>query len=432
MCLLLLSLLFMSTVTWGQQVNVVTPESVGMSSQMLANVDKLAEQALEAKLLKGVVVLVARHGKICYFKAFGEAKEGKPMKTDAIFRLASMTKTVTAAALMQLWDQGKFQLKDPVSKYIPEFKNQQVAEIDESGQIKLVPAKREIRIHDLLSFTGGLSATYLAVLSPIHKYVAEEYAKAGVHDLMNESYTKNLEQNVKALAKCPLIFQPGAAWCYNQTGMDTMAYLVEIFSGMPFDQYLEDNIFNPIKMKEIWFYPPAEKFSRIPAVYNKPGTLEELTKEFPMGTGFIDPLYTFGKNKTYFSAGGGLHATTHDYYKFAQMMLNKGELDGVRILSRQAVELMTTIQVGDGPQYRNIFSGNRWGYCVDIQELKKMSALNDWYGGKGSYGWRGFWSTMYFNDPVNDTIVMTMAQIPRHGYAWGCKVDIAASAAVID
>jgi CubicO group peptidase (beta-lactamase class C family) len=114
------------------------------------------------------------------------------------------------------------------------------------------------------------------------------------------------------------------------------------------------------------------------------------------------------------------------------MMLNKGELDGVRILSRQAVELMTTVQVGDGPQYRNLFSKNQWGYGVDVQANAKMSALNDWYGGPGSYGWRGYFSTMYFNDPVDDTVVMTMAQTPRHGYSWGCKVNQAAGAALLN
>jgi CubicO group peptidase (beta-lactamase class C family) len=142
-------------------------------------------------------------------------------------------------------------------------------------------------------------------------------------------------------------------------------------------------------------------------------------------------LYTFGKNKAYFSAGGGLHGTTYDFYKFAQMMLNKGELNGVRILSRQAIDLMTTVQVGDGPQYRNLFSNNQWGYGVDIQTTSKMNFNNDWYGGAGSYGWRGFFSTMFFNNPREGMIVMTMAQTPRHGYSWGCKVNQAAGAALI-
>jgi CubicO group peptidase (beta-lactamase class C family) len=429
---ILLSWFVMFTVASARQVNIVVPESVGMSSDRLATIDKMAEKAVEEKYFKGVIVLVARHGKLCYFKAFGEAEEGKPMKTDAVFRLASMTKTPSVVALLQFWDQGRFQLKDPVSKFIPEFKDLQVAEMDENGEIKLVPAKRQITIHDLLSFTGGLSATYLAGLGPIHKYVAEKYAEAGVQDLMNETYTNNLEQNVKAIAICPLIFQPGEAWCYNQTGLDTMAYLVEIFSGKPFDQYLAEHIFDPLGAKEIWFYPPEEVFSRIPAVYDKPGELVKLTEAWSMGAGMMGPNYTFGKNKAYFSAGGGLHGTTYDFYKFAQMLLNKGEYNGVRILSRQAVEVMTTVQVGDGPNYRNIFSNNRWGYGVDIQKSAQMSPLNDWYGGPGSYGWRGFWSTMYFNDPIDDTVVMTMAQTPRHGYSWGSKVSVVAGAAIID
>ena len=156
--LLFLSLVVIPTLLWGQQVSIVKSESVGISSKMLGNVDNMAKQAITEKYLKGAVVLIARHGKICYFKAFGEADEGKPMKTDAIFRLASMTKPPVAVAFLQLWDQGKFQLKDPVSKFIPEFKDLQVAEMGSDGQIKLVPAKRQIRIHDLLSFTAGMSA----------------------------------------------------------------------------------------------------------------------------------------------------------------------------------------------------------------------------------------------------------------------------------
>jgi CubicO group peptidase (beta-lactamase class C family) len=422
----------MSTMALAEQVQVFVPESVGMSSERLAAVDKMAEKAVAEMYFKGVVVLVARHGKICYFKAFGEADDGKPMQTDAIFRLASMTKTPVGVALMQLWEQGKFQLKDPVSKYVPEFKEMKVAVKDADGQISLVPAKREIRIHDVLSFTSGMSATYMAGLGPRHKYVAEAYANAGVQDLMSETYTKNIAENVKTAATCPLFAQPGEAWCYSNISMDLVAYLVEIFSGKPLDIYLQENIFKPLKMDEIWFYPPEEEMSRIPAVFNNPGKLVKVTEEWEAGTGVIGPLYTFAKNKTYLSAGGGLHGTTYAYYRFAQMLLNKGELDGVRILSPQAVEVMTTVQVGEGKEFRNLFSNNKWGYAVDIQEDASMRPLKDWYGGPGSYGWRGFWSTMYFIDPIDDTVVMTMAQTPRHGYSWGCKANVAAGAAIID
>ena len=427
---ILISFFVMTALTFGSQLNPVVPESVGMSSERLASIDKMAEKAVEEKYLKGVVVLVARHGKICYFKAFGEADEGKPMKTDAIFRLASMTKTPVGVALMQLWEQGRFQLKDPVSKYIPEFKEMKVAVRDANDQIALVSAKREITIHDVLSFTSGMSATYMAGLGPTYKYVAEEYAKAGVQDLMSETYTKSIAENVKAAATCSLFAQPGEAWCYSNISMDLVAYLVEIFSGKPLDAYLQENIFKPLKMREIWFYPPEGELSRIPAVFNNPGELVKVTKEWKAGTGVIGPLYTFAKNKTYFSAGAGLHGTTYAYYRFAQMLLNKGELDGIRILSPQAVEVMTTVQVGEGKEFRNLFSNNKWGYAVDIQEDTSMRPLKDWYGGPGSFGWRGYWSTMYFIDPLDDTVVMTMAQTPRHGYSWGCKVSVAAGAAI--
>lgn len=427
-CLFFLSLLLMSTVTWGQQVPTVKPESVGMSSQMLGNIDKLAEQALKEKLIKGAVVLVARHGKIIYFKAFGDANEGKPMKTNAIFRLASMSKPIVASALMQLWGQGRFQLRDPVSKYIPEFKDLKVAELDANGQIKLVPTKRQITIHDLLSFTSGLSATS-APHSPVNDYVAKAYAEARVQDGMSETYTNNLAQNVKAITKCPLAYQPGEAWMYSNVSMDTIAYLVEIFSGKTLDKYLAENLFGPLKMTEVWFYPPEKTFPRIPAVYDKPGVLEKVTAEWAAGTGLVGGLFTFGKNKVYFNPSGGLHGTTYDYYRFAQMMLNKGTLDGVRVLSRQAVEVMTTVQVGEGMR-TYINSNNKWGYGLDIQDDVNMRPLRDWYGGKGSYGWRGFFSTMWFVNPTNDTVVLAMTQTPRNAYPWGVKVNIAAGSAV--
>lgn len=429
--LFVLSLFIATTLAFAQELKVVNPESVGISSAMLENVDKVVKKGLEKKFFKGAVVLVARHGKICYFKSFGEAEEGKSMETEAIFRLASMTKTITAAALMQLWDQGMFQLKDPISKYIPEFKSMKVAEMDAEGQIKEVPAKRQIRIQDLLSFTSGISATMLMRKSPLHAYVGKCFVKEGVQDMLSETYTKNLEENVKTLAKCPLVFQPGEAWGYSQGAADVMGYLVEILSGKPLDQYMEAHIFSPLKMKYFWFYPPEDVFSRIPAVHLKPGKLIKATKEWSMGPVALGSLYTFGKNKAYLAAGAGLHGPTYGFYRFAQMLLNMGELDGVRVLSRQAVKLMTTIQVAEGPEFQNYFTNNRWGYCVDIQADEKMNALNDWYGGKGSYSWRGFWSTLWINDPADETVVMFMSQIPRAGIPWGYRVKNAVSAAVI-
>jgi CubicO group peptidase (beta-lactamase class C family) len=190
-------------------------------------------------------------------------------------------------------------------------------------------------------------------------------------------------------------------------------------------------MFGPLKMKEVWFYPPESTFSRIPGVYDKPGILEKVTSEWAAGTGLVGGLFTYGKNKVYFNPSGGLHGTTYDYYRFTQMMLNKGTLDGVRVLSRQAVEIMTTVQVGEGMR-TYINSNNRWGYGLDIQDDVNMRPLRDWYGGKGSYGWRGFFSTMWFVNPVNDTVVITMTQTPRNAYPWGVKVNIAAGSAVMN
>ncbi len=237
--------LFAAPQTWAGQIEIVKPEKVGMSGKVLAGIDEFAQVAMKAKYFKGAVVLVARHGQISYLKSYGEASQDKPMQTDAIFRLASMTKPLVMAALMQFYDSGQFKLDDPVSKFIPEFKNLQVAEDDGSGNISMVPAKREITMHDLMSYTSGFTSTFFHGVNPATSYVTKCYLYNGVYDLMEDDYTHTLEDNVKAMAKCPLAFQPGEGWTYAHASHDIIGYLVEKFSGMPLDQYMAKALFKP-------------------------------------------------------------------------------------------------------------------------------------------------------------------------------------------
>lgn len=391
---------------------VVKPDSVGMSEQTLGLIDEFISVGMKQKFYPGAVVLVARHGKIAYFKSFGEAAPDKPMATDAVFRWASMTKPLTTLALMQFYDKGKFKLDDPLSKYIPEYKNMQVAVDDGKGNISLVPAKREITMHDLISYQAGTTTTFYYGLNRVSSYVIKCMVTNGVQDLFDSDYRHNLEHNVKALAKCPLAYQPGEGWYYGHMSQDLIGYLVEQWSGKTLDKYLEESIFKPLKMNETWFYPPESVFSRIPQVTVK-GNSDTLFTEKTLGILPESPDYTFGRNKTYLSAGGGLHGTTYDYFRFAQMMLNKGELDGTRVVSKEAVEMMTQPTL---ERFKvNSLTGNVWGYGLEVQVTDKPGSTGFWLGGKGSYGWRGIWSTLWNNNPTNDTVSLIMTQVGDDG-----------------
>ncbi len=389
-------------------VDVVEPESVGVSSEYLSHIDDLVADHMAADAYQGMVVLVARHGKICYFKAFGNADDGVPMREDSIFRLASMSKVPSAAAVMQLWDRGRISLADPISKYLPEFSDMMVAEVDEDGNDVLVPAKSEILIHHLLSMTAGMTNTWwYNEESPNRAYhvVPRAYADAGLMDDL-QAPELTLEENIKILANQPLIAHPGEAFDYSNNSVDTLCRLVEVVSGLDFDTYLRKNIFDPLGMKEIWFFPPDEVLDRVAAVYWG-GTKDKQLEPFPLGLGNLGPQYTFSEHKTYFSGAGGLHATTHEYYKFAQMLLNKGELNGVRILSEAAVDLMTHSQIGDLTNWQ--LTKNKWGYQLDIQEGVNAPVGSQAYlGGAGAYSWQGFFSTKFVNNPAKDTVILTM------------------------
>ena len=427
---IIIGILLIAPQSGAKQIEVVEPENVGMSGKILTGIDEFAQVGLKAKYFKGAVALVARHGQICYLKSYGEARQDTPMQTDAVFRLASMTKPLVMAALMQFYDSGRFKLDDPVSKFIPEFKNSQVAEDDGSGNINIVAAKREITMHDLMSYTSGFTSTFFHGVNPAASYVTKCYIYNGVYDLMDDDYTHTLEENVKAMAKCPLAFQPGEGWTYAHASHDIIGYLVEKLSGMPLDKYMAQKIFEPLKMKETWFYPPENVFSRIPDA-TQPNNSEALYIEETLNLLPIDTQYTFGKNKAYLSGGGGLHGTAYDYFRFGQMMLNKGELDGVRVLSTKAVELMT--QPLPDKHKESFFTGNLWVYGVEVQAEDKPSDPGYWLGGKGSYGWRGIWSTLWNNDPIDDTVVIIMTQVGADGaFPYLYLINTLASVAVMD
>lgn len=410
----------------------VDPHEIGLSAAALANIDRLQEEFLAQNVHQGAVVLVARHGKVGYFKAFGKADEGVPMRTDSIFRFASMSKVVAAVAVLQLWEQGRIALHAPISDHLPEFADMKVAVVRDWQEVHLETAARPITAHHLLTMTAGMTNTWWHGLfePPIYHVVPRLYAEAGLMDDLNAPPI-TLEENVRLLASLPLISHPGEQFDYSNNSVDTLCRLVEVVSGQDFDTYLRENIFEPLGMHETWFFPPADQRDRIAAVYWA-GRDEKQVGTSPLGMGNLGPDYTFSEHQTYFSGAGGLHGTTADYFRFAQMLLNHGQLDGVRVLSPAAVRLMTTNQIGDLRNWQ--LTQNRWGYQVDIQEGENAPAGSLHYlGGPGAYSWQGFFSTKFVNNPALDTVILTMSTPGFDGaLPHNLRVVAAATAAVID
>jgi CubicO group peptidase (beta-lactamase class C family) len=386
----------------------VSPEEAGLSSQRLGRIGDAIQRSIDAGRIAGAVSLVARHGKIVYFKAFGMAdrEAKKPMRTDNIFRLCSMTKPITSAAVMILYEEGRFTLNEPVSDFVPEFKNMKVLDPPvpqdkTSPPGVLVDAKRPITIFHLLTHTSGL--TY-----PWNARLGKAYADAGIGTglLQQEGSTGD---SVKKLASLPLLFQPGAAWEYSLSD-DVLGYLVERASGMPFDRFLEERVFKPLGMKDSYFFLPDDKVQRLAAAYtyypDKGLQLFPEGKVIKEGNLAYASDYPYRGPRTYLSGGGGLCSTTEDYYRFCQMMLNGGELNGTRLLSRKSVELMSL--------NHNQGKLDEFGYGLGFGVNSEPRFLTE-LGSVGAYYWGGFFYTSFVIDPKEDMVAIFMGQLHPTG-----------------
>jgi CubicO group peptidase (beta-lactamase class C family) len=375
-----------------------TPESVGISAERLARIDQMCADAVKKGDLPGIVSLVARNGKIVQWKAYGMAdnQSGKALKRDDIFRIASQSKAITATAVMMLWEEGKFQLDDPISKYIPEFKNQQVlksfkyADTTWTGE----PVKKEITIRNLLTHTSGIG---YGVIDGDEQFKMI-YKKAGVTDLFTtEKIT--IAESVKKLAKLPLHHNPGEKFTYSE-GLDVLGYFIEIVSGMPFDQFLKTHIFDPLGMNDTRFYQPEEKAGRLVAVQQK---VNGQWGKYPVT--FYDTDYPIKGAKSFYSGGAGLSSTAKDYATFLQMYLNGGELNGVRLLSRTTIEAIMGNQIG-----------NVWGenpdkvYGLAFSVLTRIGEEKGGLSSEGTFDWGGYFNTQYFADPKENVIGILMKQ----------------------
>ena len=374
-----------------------TPEKAGISAERLDRIDVMCKKSIEDGDLPGIVALVARNGKIVLHEAYGMAdnESGRKMKKDDIFRIASQSKAITSTAVMMLWEDGKFRLDDPVSKYIPEFREPLVLKsfTYEDTSYTAEPATKEITIRHLLTHTSGIG---YGVIDGDERF-RMIYHKAGITDLFT---TENITigESVKKLATLPLHHNPGEAFTYSE-GLDVLGYFIEIVSGMPFDKFLREHLFDPLGMDDTWFYLPDSKTDRLVAVQEK-----ENGKWVRYPVTFYDTNYPIKGAKRFFSGGAGLSSTAKDYATFLQMYLNGGELNGVRILSR------TTVQSIMGNQVGVLLGGDSEYYGLAFGVITSEGQDAGGMGSKGTFSWGGYFNTQYFADPVEQTIGVIMKQ----------------------
>ena len=415
-------MLVMAPVT-AKEMSITKPERQGFSTERLAKLTQLMNAKVEDGTMVGGMGMIARNGKIIYSQTYGQAdrEAGKAMADDAIFRIYSMTKPITGVALMMLYEEGKFRLNDPIAMHIPEMANLQVAlstggtgivsdgttstaigSGDESLVGQTRKPTRQPTIRDLMTHTSGLTYGIFG-----NTEVDQAYRKAGLMGDMD------LKEFVTALGKLPLQYDPGSQWHYS-VSVDVQGYLVEVLSGMKFSEFLEQRIFAPLDMQDTAFKVNEGNKDRLAQLYKPEGVTADNYFSPATGSGlevadaFMSAGYIYGVK--FESGGGGLVATARDYLRFSQMMLNGGELDGVRILSPKTVDLMTTNHIGDlglGYGRKGIGFGLDFAVVLNPGELGEVSSA-------GEYNWGGAAGTRFWIDPQEQLIGLFMVQSIPH------------------
>ena len=362
-----------------------------MSSERLARLHDAMQGLVDEGRLAGITTMIARRGLVVDFQTYGygDIEAGDPMEEDAIFRIYSMSKPITGVALMTLYEEGKFRLSDPVQRYIPEFTDLKVAVSWGPDGPVLEDPDHPMTVRELMSHTAGL-AYGIGAPGPTDSL----YSARGVL-----SRRQTLEDMIDKLAEIPLRHQPGSRWYYS-VAVDVQGYLVEVLSGQPFDEFLQERIFDPLRMVDTGFHVPEEEHDRLVPYYgyDEDGNLVAPSNPGAAGSRpYLDPT-------TFFSGGGGLVSTTTDYMRFSQMLLNGGELDGVRILSPTTVDLMTQNQMPrDNPE-----RSPGIGFGLDFSVV--LDAVGKEYVSVGEYSWGGAAGTWFWIDPVEDLIFVGMIQ----------------------
>lgn len=393
--------------TRGQQANssgpasidltVNKPETLGFSSERLERLHALMQKQVDEKQLPGIVTILARHGKVVDYRSYGvrDVASGAPMTKDTIFRAYSMTKPITGVAMMILYEQGKWLPSDPIAKFIPEFAHLKVAKgVDAGGNLILEDPIHPPTMQELMTHTAGFVYGFFGN-TPVDK----EYQKVNPLD------SKSLQEMIEKLAKIPLAYQPGTKWVYS-VSMDIQGYIIEKLSGQALPDFIEEHIYRPLGMKDSGFYVPAEKQNRFATLY----------RSDEKGNVVVVPVFhrEFNEKPAAPSGGGGSVTTAEDYFRFASMLANGGELSGVRILSPASVQLMSsnhlapnllTGEFGIGVQVMR--PGFGYGYNCAVEFEPQLANLPD---GRGTFFWDGAAGTWFWIDPTNDVVFVGMIQ----------------------
>ena len=392
-----LAITLLPALVCAQGVPAATPASVGVSDTRLNRLSSTMQQYVDAQRAAGIVTLFMRQGKVVHLEAFGhrDVESDAPMRTDSIFRIASMSKAVTSVAAMILLEEGKLLLNDPVSKFIPSFRNTTVmvpppAGAVEGTPVSAVPAKRQITIRDLLTHTAGIG--YGA--GP----AAAQYKAANVYMWYFADKAEPIAATIDRLATLPFDAQPGERYVYG-FNTDVLGVVIEKASGMSLDEFFKTRIFQPLKMVDTHFYLPPEKRDRLAAVYSlKDGKIVRAPDE-GMGQG----AYVGGPRQS-FSGGAGLLSTAPDYARLLQMLVNGGELDGVRLLGPKTVELMTSNHAG------TLFNEGRTGFSLGFEVVEHLGRSGE-HGSVGLFSWGGAYHTDFWADPKEQVVAVLMTQL---------------------
>lgn len=378
------------------------PETVGLSAPVLTRIRRDSENDIAAGKHVGTVSLIARRGLICHFEAVGlrDREAGTPMRKDVIFRVYSNTKLMTSVAMMTLFDEGKFQLDDPVSKFLPDLGSMRVGVEEGEGDsrtLKLVPAEREITVRHLLTHTGGLSYGW-----DQSSLVDRMYGEAGVY-----YGARTIAETVEKLGKLPLKYQPGTTWEYSLS-CDVLGRLAEVISGKPYDRFLKERVLDPLGMADTGFFVPPEKAGRLAGNYRlgADGKAERVPPP-DMSSPWPNVAWNFLKPTPYFSGGGGLVSTAADHLSFCQMLLNRGNLGESVVLKPETVDLMLTNQLPANVAHAPFSQGMGMGLGFSVGNPK--DGKPGWH-----CGWGGMAGTSVWIDTVLELAAVFMIQIHNH------------------
>ena len=404
----------------------VKPEDVGLSSSRLARIGDHMKRYIDAGKIAGTLTLVARRGQVAYLEPQGhlEIERRRPVTADAVWRIYSMTKPITSVGLMMLYEEGRFQLDDPVHRFIPSWQNLRVFVGGNYPTFKTAPVERPMTIRDLLSHTSGLTYGFMERTN-----VDAAYRKLGVADQTRSGYT--LQDMVDTLAELPLEFSPGTRWNYS-VATDVIGHLIEVISGQRLDAYLRARILEPLGMRDTGFVLEDEQAARFAANYERQGDGSLKMIDNPEQSSY--------RKLSFLSGGGGLLSTAPDYFRFTSMLQNTGELDGVRLLGRKTVELMTMNHLPGGQDLTDLaqagmftetaYAGVGFGLGFSVQQSPARAQI---LGSAGEFAWGGAASTAFWIDPAEDLIVIFMTQLmPSSSYPLRRELRVLTYASLVD